>query len=69
MHAKINVGWVERSATHRRLDLEGAPRTRILVLTGIWAETTRGILSEATVGSTNTFHPPCGDLLIRMQRI
>ncbi len=28
------VGWVERSATHRRLDLESAPRTRILVLTG-----------------------------------
>ncbi len=31
---KLAVGWVERSATRRRLDLEGASRTLILVLTG-----------------------------------
>ncbi len=31
---KFAVGRLERSSTRRRLDLEGAPRTRILVLTG-----------------------------------
>ncbi len=31
---KLAVGWMERIATRRRVDFEGAPRTLILVLTG-----------------------------------